>query len=543
MGTTNDQARSISGEYDYIIIGAGSAGCVLANRLSANPAKRVLLVEAGGEARHPMIPIPIGIGKTLFDSSLTWHYQTEPAPGNAGQPRSLMRGRVIGGSSAVNGMVYCRGQPEDYDAWAANGCIGWNWAEMLRAFRAIEDHQLGDDGVRGMGGPLHIGINRRQTPLTEAILDTAAMLGTRRREDINRPDQEGIGYCPVTIQRGRRVSAADAFLTPIRGRPNLEIRTNVEITKVLMENARAIGVRGRQLGKSIDILTRGEIILCCGTLQSPKLLMLSGVGPAAELKRLGIEILVDSPGVGSNFLEHKTVSQQLRLKQDYSLNSRLSGWRLALSGAQYALRRSGPLAATYDLNAFIRTDESLTQPDAQILFWAMSTDRNDSSRVKLEGHPGLLAMGYPLRTTSGGHVRLRDPHPETPLAIHTNFLASEHDCSVTIAIFRYLRRLFSHTHLAPFISEESFPGLQIQSDEDILETARRDETCQHAVGTCRMGPAEDKAAVLNPELQVRGIDGLRVVDLSAMPTQVSGNTNGPAMAFAWRAADFIVGQQ
>jgi choline dehydrogenase-like flavoprotein len=266
--------------------------------------------------------------------------------------------------------------------------------------------------------------------------------------------------------------------------------------------------------------------------------MLSGIGPAADLAALGIPLVSDLPGVGRNLLEHKTVSQQLRLTRGLSLNQHLTGWRLALSAARYALTRSGPMAATYDLNAFIRTRPDLTQPDAQILFWALSIDKNDQTQVVPEPWPGMLAMGYPLRTSSEGSVRLRSADPTAPLLIRTNFLATDHDREVMIGIFRYMRRLFTHPLLTGFIAGETFPGPQVETDEEILETSRRDLTCQHAVGTCRMGTGS--FAVLDEGLKVRGVEGLRVVDLSAMPTQVSGNTNGPAMAFAWRAADILL---
>ncbi|AMK19934.1 glucose-methanol-choline oxidoreductase [Sphingobium sp. MI1205] len=523
--------------FDYIIVGAGSAGCVLANKLSAQPGCRVLLIEAGGEDRHPMIPIPIGIGKTLYDPSLCWYYPTEAEPGNAGEPRMFMRGRVLGGSSSVNGMVYCRGQPEDYDGWRDLGCTGWGWADMAPVFRALEDHELGDDGVRGVGGPLHVSVRKDRTPLTEALIDAANAMGTRRREDVNRPDQEGIGYCPVTIRNGRRVSAADAFLKPVRHRPNLTVVTDTLIDRLMFDGLRVVGVVGRAKGAPVEYRARGEVIVSSGTLQSPKLLMLSGIGPAEDLKACGITPLVDSPWVGRNLLEHKTISQQIRLSRDFSLNGKLRGWRAGLSMLRYLLRHDGPMAATYDINAFIKTRPELAQPDAQILFWAMTIDRDYQAGVRPEAQPGLLAMGYPLRTSSAGSVRLTGPGPDAPLSVSTNFLSTNHDCDVMVGIFHYMRRLFAQPALAPFVAFESFPGPDVKSDEDILDASRRDLTCQHAVGTCRMGRAGE--AVLDERARVRGVEGLRVVDLSAMPTQVSGNTNGPAMALAWRAAELI----
>ena len=527
-------------EYDYIIVGAGSAGCVLANRLSQNPKHRVLLLEAGGEAHSPLIPIPIGIGKTITDPALCWHYPTEAEPGNGGQPRVFMRGRVIGGSSSINGMVYCRGQPEDYDGWAALGCDGWDWQEMRKAFRAIEDHELGDDGERGVGGPLHVSIRKAKNPLTASIIDAAGQLGTPFKNDINRPEQEGIGYCPVTIRNGRRVSASDAFLEPIRNRPNLDVITGVEIDRVLFSDGKAVGVTGRRANDLVEYQCNIEVVLSCGTIQTPKLLMLSGIGKAEDLSAFDIPVIVDSPGVGRNLLEHKTVSQQVRLRRDYSINRKLSGWRLGISAARYALRRDGALASTYDLNAFIKTKPELAQPDAQILFWSMSLDKDIRDKVQFENLPGLQAMGYPLRTSSEGQVKLRSRQASDLPVISTNFLATEHDQNVTVAIFRYMRALFAHPLLADLIEQETFPGSEVESDDEILDAARKDETCQHAVGTCRMG--QGPMSVLDEKLNVRGVSGLRVVDLSAMPTQVSGNTNGPVMAFAWRAADIILGK-
>lgn len=526
-----------SKSFDYIIVGAGSAGCVLAERLSSVSENRVLLIEAGGEDKSPFISMPLGIGKTLFNPDLCWYYPTEPEPGNAGQPRIFMRGKVLGGSSSVNGMIYCRGQPEDYNDWEAQGCVGWNWHTMRDAFRAIEDHELGDDGNRGVGGPLHISIRADRTPLSEAILNAAEALGTPRRDDINQPQQEGIGYSAVTMRKGRRISSADAFLRPARWRPNLAVVTNTSVEQLLIEGGRVVGVSGRGPHGPVRYRAGQETILSCGAIESPKLLMNSGIGPSEHLQELGINVVVDLPGVGRNLREHKTLGFQYRLKKrDYSINHQVRGWRVPINLLRYKLRSDGPLASTYDLTAFIKTRPGIAQPDAQLLFWNLTINKDNPSEV--ESHPGLLAMGYPLRTSSEGSVRLRSADPADKPIIKTNFLDTEYDQSVMLGIFHYVRRLFDQKKLASFVDLETYPGESVFDDNSILDAARRDVTCQHAVGTCRMG--NGKLSVLDSSLRVRGVQGLRVVDLAALPSQVSGNTNGPVMAFAWRASELIL---
>jgi choline dehydrogenase-like flavoprotein len=520
----------------YLIVGGGSAGCVLANRLSARRDHLVLLLEAGPKDEDRYIRIPMGIGKTLANPLLNWWFQTEPEPGNAFRPRIWMRGRTLGGSSAINGMMYMRGQPDDYDAWEAQGNEGWGWQHMSRCFRQIEDHELGDDGVRGVGGPLHISLQSHRSPLTEAVLQAGVQLGLERRADINRAQQEGIAYTPVTIQRGRRVSAADAFLRPVLGRPNLQVLTNVLVDRVRFDQGRATGVEAKKDGQAV-FYEADEVILSAGTLQSPKLLQLSGIGPGPLLNSFNIPVLIDNPAVGAHMREHKVQVMQARLRKPYSHNQQLQGFRLYLNALRYALTRGGPLASTYDVTAFVRTDQRLRQPDAQITFWSLSLNRSAAS-MKLEAWPGLFIMGYPLRTESEGSLTLRSANPADPPIVKTNFLDSPYDRRVMLSTARFMRRFLAQSPLNELIESETHPGNSVQSDEDLLDACREDDTCMHAVGTCRMGP--DGASVVDSQLRVRGVRNLRVVDCSVMPTQVSGNTNGPVMALAWRAAERIL---
>lgn len=524
-------------QYDYIIVGAGSAGCVLAERLSETPSVKVLLVEAGGEADNPMVGVPMGVGKTLMDPSLTWVYATEAEAGNADRPAYWLRGKGLGGSSSINGMIYCRGHPEDYDDWEASGCEGWGWSDMAPIFRRMEDYALGPGRKRGVGGPLHVSIQTHRSPVTEAILEAAEDLGVPRLEDVNDTDGEGIGYTPVTIKKGRRVSARDAFLRRAEARPNLTIVTGVTVSRVEFENRRAVGIVGARDEEEVRYRTNGEIILSAGALATPAILLRSGIGDARDLAALGIPVVEDSPGVGKHIREHKVASIQVRLKQPFSHNVNLGGWRLLANGIRYLATRSGPLASTYDINGFIKTRQELDRPDGQVTFWSLSFDK-EAEGMALEKEPGMLMMGYPCRSTSEGQLRLRSTDPADPPIIEPNFLATQHDRDVLIAILDFGRRVFSHPRLAPFVSGETHPGPEVRTEEHKLDAIRADATCLHATGTCRMGDFED--AVIDAQLRVKGVSGLRIMDLSVLPTQVSGNPNGVVMGMAWRASEIFL---
>jgi choline dehydrogenase-like flavoprotein len=528
--------------YDFIIVGAGSAGCVLAARLSEDPNCSVLLLEAGPEDSNVNFRIPKGFGKTLKNPALCWYFPTEPEPGNANRPYVWVRGKVLGGSSSVNGMIYVRGQPHDYDEWEAAGNAGWGWPSMLAAFKAIENHELGADEFRGAGGPLGVSIQRpdaERRPLWEAIFAAAECMGIPRREDLNRPQLEGIAFTPRTIWNGKRVSAASAFLEPVRSRPNLTVVTHALVHKVLFDGGRAIGVVGERSASDrshFDYRAAREVILAAGAIQSPKILQLSGIGSAELLRSVGIEVKHVLPGVGVGLREHKLIMLQWRMKKPLSINRQLAGWRLYGNALRWALLRTGPLATTYDLNAFIRTRPECTRPDAQLTISAFSLDpqRQDGT---LEHAHGLNVFGYPVKTESTGSVVIRSADPHEPPTIRANHLAAESDRRATIDLTRFVRRLVGQPALVSFIGPETMPGPRMQTDDEILAACANSDSCAHAVGTCRMGV--DPMAVVDPGLRVHGLRGLRVMDCSVMPTQVSGNTNGPVMAMAWRAASLI----
>jgi choline dehydrogenase len=525
-------------EFDYVIVGAGSAGCVLANRLSADGKHSVLLLEAGPKDTNIWIHVPLGYGKLFKEKSVNWMYQTEPEPELGGRQVFQPRGKVLGGSSSINGLLYVRGQHEDYDRWRQRGNAGWGYDDVLPYFRKAENQQRGGDKYHGVGGPLPVSDLGHPDPLSAAFIDAAAETGLPVNPDFNGATQEGAGFFQTTTQRGRRASTAYSYLRPAKSRGNLHVETSALAQRILFEGRRARAVEYRQGGVLRTARARKEILVSGGAYNSPQLLQLSGVGPAELLKQHGIDVVLDAPGVGNDLQDHLQVRLVMRCAQRITLNDIINHpVRRILAGARYAAFRKGPLTiAAGTSGAFFKTDPRLATPDVQIHFLPFSTDKMGE---KLHAFSGFSASVCQLRPESRGWLRIKSADPAAPPEIRINYLATETDRTAFVEGIKILRRILAAPALKPYVAGEVEPGPKITSDEEILNFCRqRGSTVYHPTSTCRMG--NDPLAVVDQRLRVRGIEGLRVVDASVMPDLMSGNTNAPTIMIAEKASDMIL---
>ncbi|MDB5606811.1 MAG: hypothetical protein JWP25_3711 [Bradyrhizobium sp.] len=525
-------------EFDYVIVGAGSAGCVLANRLSADGKHSVLLLEAGPKDTNLWIHVPLGYGKLFKDKTVNWMYQTEPEPGLEGRTVFQPRGKVLGGSSSINGLLYVRGQHEDYDRWRQHGNSGWGYDDVLPYFKKAENQQRGGDDFHGVGGPLRVSDLGHPDPLSAAFIAAAAETGIPVNPDFNGASQEGAGFFQTTTHQGRRASTAVAYLRPARGRKNLHVETSALAQRVLFDGRRAIAVEYRTAGVLRTARARKEILISSGAYNSPQLLQLSGVGPAELLQKHGIDIVLDAPGVGHDLQDHLQVRVVMRCTKPITLNDIINHpVRRILAGARYAAFRKGPLTiAAGTSGAFFKTSPRLATPDIQIHFLPFSTDKMGE---KLHSFSGFSASVCQLRPESRGSLRIRSADPAAPPEIRINYLATETDRTANVEGLKILRKILQAPALSAYVVEEVDPGAKVSTDEELLNYCRqRGSTIYHPTSTCRMG--NDPLAVVDQRLRVRGIEGLRVVDGSIMPDLVSGNTNAPIVMIAEKASDMIL---
>jgi choline dehydrogenase len=524
--------------FDYIIVGAGSAGCVLANRLTASGCHRVLLLEAGGHDRHLWIHIPLGYGKLFADRRVNWLYASEPEPELDNRRIIQPRGKVLGGSSSINGLLYVRGQPADFDHWRQLGNAGWSFDDVLPYFRRAEDQERGEDALHGAGGPLAVSDVCEPHPLCEAFIESAEQAGFGRNPDFNGKTQEGAGYFQYTARRGRRWSTARGYLRAARRRPNLAVVPNALATRILMSGRRAVGVEYRQGDMTRTAQASHEVILAGGAFNSPQLLQLSGIGPGSLLQSLGIGVICDIPGVGAELQDHLQVRMQYRCTEPITMNDVIHSWRQrAQAGVRYLLYRKGLLAigAGY-AGGFFRTSALAATPDVQVHFLIFS---GETAGAALHPFPGFIASVCQLRPESRGFVRVKSPDPRQPPAIQPRYLTSAVDRDTVVAGMRLLRGIMRQPAMRRYVAEERAPPPQVTSDADLLAFARATATTVfHPTSTCHMGC--DATAVVDERLRVRGIERLRVVDGSIMPTLVSGNTNAAIVMIAEKGADMIL---
>ena len=533
--------------FDYVIVGAGSAGSVLASRLSEDEKASVCVLEAGPSDWHPFIHIPAGFMYTLVNPRVNWLYSSESSEWTGGRRIAAPRGKTLGGSSSINGHIYNRGQRLDFDGWAQRGNHGWGYADVLPYFRRTERRMAEgvDETFRGRDGNLPITDLEWRDPLCEAFIEGAVQMGIPRNRDYNGATQAGVSYVQRIIQGGRRVSAARGYLHPAMKRPNLTVRTHAQATEIILEGKRAVGVRYRKGGRNgapMEVRAAKEVILCGGTVNSPQLLQLSGIGPAPLLQSLGIAVKHALPGVGENLRNHYAPRFVARVKNATSINERSKGLRLVNEVLKYAVSRKGILALNPTLiYVFWKSDERVDNYDLQLTFTPASYKEGVQST--LDDFPGMTIASWQQRPDSTGYVRVRSADPFEAPIIQPNYLALESDRRVLLAGMKLARRLLGSQPLSKYYDREEFPGAEKQSDDDLLTAAKqRGTTTFHLMGSCRMGPESDPTAVVDDQLRVRGIEGLRVVDASIMPTMPSANLNASALMIGEKGADMVLGR-
>jgi choline dehydrogenase len=530
----------VNGRYDYIIAGAGSAGCVLAARLTETPGVRVLLLEAGARDRSWRIDMPAAVGSLLASDRFNWNFTSEPEPFLDGRRLTHPRGKALGGSSSINGMVYIRGHAKDYDSWANGGAAGWGYAEVLPYFKRAETHLSGGDDYHGHDGPLAVHAPEvERSPLAAAFLRAAAEAGYPLTDDVNGKQQEGFGRIDRTTRAGRRWSTARAYLRPAMSRPGLQVETGALVHRVLMRHGRATGIEYSIAGGKRTALAGAEIILSAGTIGSPQLLMLSGIGAAEELQRLGIEPLHDLPGVGAHLNDHPDIVIQHRCTRPVSLYGVNRGMGKVLTGLRWFITHGGPAASNhFEAGGFIRSRAGVDHPDLQLTFMPLAIRPGTVEDVGAHSFQVHIDL---MRPKSLGRISLRSADPGTPPSLLFNYLRDPQDREDLRASVRLTREILAQPALSPFRGEEMSPGPLAQSDAEIDAYVRQGvETCYHPVGTCRMGTGS--GCVVDEQCRVRGLEGLRVVDASIMPSIVSGNTNAPTIMIAERASDLIRGR-
>ena len=524
-------------EYDFVIVGAGSAGCVLANRLSAEPGTSIVVLEAGGKDTNPWIHIPAGFYKNIYHPVITWQFETEPVPGLDGRRVSWPRGKVLGGSSSINGLIYIRGQRQDFDYWRQLGCVGWSYDDVLPYFRRAEGQERGADEYHGAEGPLSISNLRSRHELHDAFIAAAQEAGFPLNPDFNGVEQEGVGAYQITVRGMRRCSAAVAYLKPAMKRPNLKVEIHAFANRVILDGKRAVGVEFSQNGAVRRVRARREVLLAGGSLLSPQLLQLSGIGPAELLRQFGIEVAHELPGVGDNLQDHLGCRISVKVRNANTLNEISRSWvKQVQTGLEYMFTRRGALMmGAAPIGLFAKTREGLMSPDVQYQFLAGSFDKPGEP---MHPFPGCSLVAIPCRPESRGWLRIKSPDPRVPAAMQPNYLATRGDQETMIAALKISRRIYDTPAMRAHVTEEFWPGPQADTDAALLDHAKRTgSTTFHQTSTCMMGTQPH--CVVDNELRVHGMEGLRVIDASVMPAVISGNTNAATIMIAEKASDII----